>query len=80
MLDVSQRNGRNRLIRWVSGLKSETGGRRLTGQQLSEFTRQRIGAASLTGYLDDGGFPAFLRKRNLQILQELLPDASILTT
>jgi len=61
-------------------------GTKLTGRQLSfevfpfsyseylTYTRQRASAASLTAYLDDGGFPAFLRERNLQILQELLRD------
>ena len=29
---------------------------------------------SLTGYLDDGGFPVFLRERNELVLQELLRD------
>jgi len=61
-------------------------GVKLTGRQLSfevfpfsyseylTYTRQRAGHASLTAYLDDGGFPVFLRERNLQILQELLRD------
>jgi len=61
-------------------------GAKLTGRQLSfevfpfsyseylRFTHQRVGAASLRAYLDDGGFPGFLRERNLQILQELLRD------
>lgn len=31
-------------------------------------------ARSLADFLDDGGFPAFLRERNLQTLQELLRD------
>ncbi len=61
-------------------------GSRLTGRQLSfevfpfsyteyvAYTRRKPGASSLTSFLDDGGFPAFLRERNPQILQELLRD------
>jgi len=61
-------------------------GVKLTGRQLSfevfpfsyseylSYTRRRAGAASLTAYLEDGGFPGFLRERNPQILQELLRD------
>jgi predicted AAA+ superfamily ATPase len=61
-------------------------GSKLTGRQLSfevfpfsfseylAYTGQSAGAGSLGAYLDDGGFPAFLRERNPQILQELLRD------
>jgi uncharacterized protein len=61
-------------------------GSKLTGRHLSfevfpfsyseylAYTKQAAGAASLVGYLDDGGFPGFLRERNTQILQELLRD------
>jgi predicted AAA+ superfamily ATPase len=61
-------------------------GSKLTGRQLSfevfpfsyveyiAYTRQIPGAGSLTAYLDEGGFPGFLRERNPQILQELLRD------
>ena len=61
-------------------------GAKLTGRQLSfevfpfsyseylAYTHRRAGAVSLTAYLEDGGFPAFLRERNRQILQELLRD------
>lgn len=61
-------------------------GSKLTGRQLSfevfpfsyteylAYTQQSASARSLRAFLDDGGFPAFLRERNLQILQELLRD------
>ena len=61
-------------------------GSKLTGRHLSfevfpfsyteylSYTAQTPGEASLAAYLDEGGFPAFLRERNLQILQELLRD------
>ncbi len=61
-------------------------GSRLTGRHLSfevfpfsfpeylDYTRQRPGAASLAAYLDDGGFPAYLRERDPHILEELLRD------
>lgn len=61
-------------------------GSKLTGRHLSfevfpfsyteylAYTKQAPGATSLSGYLDDGGFPGFLRERNTQILQELLRD------
>jgi hypothetical protein len=61
-------------------------GSKLTGRQLSfevfpfsyseyvSYTNLTPGAQSLSAFLDDGGFPAFLRERNLQILQELLRD------
>jgi uncharacterized protein len=61
-------------------------GSKLTGRHLSfevfpfsyteylAYTKQAPGAASLLSYLDDGGFPGFLRERNTQILQELLRD------
>src|SRR5262249_41670494 len=61
-------------------------GAKLTGRQLSfevfpfsytehiAYTQQTPGAKSLMAYLDDGGFPGFLRERNPQILQELLRD------
>jgi predicted AAA+ superfamily ATPase len=61
-------------------------GSKLTGRHLSfevfpfsyteylAYTQQMPGAASVLHYLDDGGFPGFLRERNPQILQELLRD------
>ena len=61
-------------------------GAKLTGRHLSfevfpfsyaeylAYTRQRPGAASLTSFLQDGGFPAYLRERDPQLLQELLRD------
>ena len=61
-------------------------GSKLTGRHLSfevfpfsyteylTYTKQVAGAASALSYLDDGGFPGFLRERNSQILQELLRD------
>jgi uncharacterized protein len=61
-------------------------GAKLTGRQLSfevfpfsytehiAYTQQVPGAKSLMAFLDDGGFPGFLRERNPQILQELLRD------
>ena len=61
-------------------------GSKLTGRHLSleifpfeyseylAFTGQRRGAASLLSYLDDGGFPSYLRDRNAQGLRELLRD------
>jgi predicted AAA+ superfamily ATPase len=61
-------------------------GTKLTGRHLSfevfpfryseylTYTRRRAGAPSLTSYLNDGGFPAFVRERDPQILQELLRD------
>jgi hypothetical protein len=38
------------------------------------YTGGEPGVVSLTGFLDDGGFPTFLRERDLRILQELLRD------
>lgn len=61
-------------------------GSKLTGRQLSfevfpfsfteyiAYTHQSPSAKSLIAFLDDGGFPGFLRERNPQILQELLRD------
>lgn len=61
-------------------------GSKLTGRHLSfevfpfnyaeylAYTRQRAGAASLTSFLEHGGFPAFLRENEPQLLQELLRD------
>jgi hypothetical protein len=61
-------------------------GSKLTGRQLSfevfpfsyteyvAYTNQTLGGPSLGAFLDDGGFPAFLRERNPQLLQELLRD------
>jgi uncharacterized protein len=61
-------------------------GSKLTGRHLSleifpfnyaeylAFGSQRRSAASLLTYLDDGGFPTFLRDRNAQGLRELLRD------
>lgn len=61
-------------------------GAKLTGRHLSfevfpfsfteycAYTGRRGNAAALTGYLDDGGFPGYLRERNTELLQELLRD------
>lgn len=61
-------------------------GSKLTGRQLTfevfpfsyteylAYRRVKAGAASFTGFLDDGGFPAFLRERDPRVLQELLRD------
>lgn len=61
-------------------------GSKLTGRHLSlevfpfSFTEYRkycgrpADAAALQGYLDDGGFPSYLRERDPRILQELLRD------
>ena len=61
-------------------------GAKLTGRHLSfevfpfsykeylTYTGGNAGEASLLSYLDEGGFPGFLRERNPQILQELLRD------
>jgi uncharacterized protein len=61
-------------------------GTKLTGRHLSfevfpfsyteylTYTNQSPGEHTLVAYLDDGGFPAFLRERNSQLLQELLRD------
>ncbi len=61
-------------------------GAKLTGRHLSyevfpfsykeylAYTRKIAGAASLSAYLDDGGFPSYLRQRDPQVLQELLRD------
>ena len=61
-------------------------GSKLTGRQLTfevfpftyteylAYSRLTAGAASFTRFLDDGGFPAFLRERDPRILQEWLRD------
>lgn len=61
-------------------------GAKLTGRHLSHevfpfaydeylrFTQQEAGALSLRRFLDDGGFPIYLRTPRDQILQELLRD------
>jgi len=61
-------------------------GSKLTGRHLSfevfpfsygeylTYTQQAAGAASLQGFLADGGFPGFLRERNDLMLQDLLRD------
>jgi uncharacterized protein len=61
-------------------------GSKLTGRHLSfevfpfsyaeflTFRRRKAGAESFGAYLDDGGFPAFLREGDPRILQELLRD------
>ncbi len=38
------------------------------------FTPEARGAASLSAYLDHGGFPGYLRERDPQLLQQLLRD------
>lgn len=61
-------------------------GAKLTGRHLSfevfpfsfgeylGYTGRRPGAAALASYLDDGGFPGYLRERSPQVLEELLRD------
>ena len=61
-------------------------GSKLTGRHLSfevfpfsyteylAYRRCKAGAGSLLGFLDEGGFPAYLREGNPAILQELLRD------
>jgi predicted AAA+ superfamily ATPase len=61
-------------------------GSKLTGRHLTfevfpfsyseylEYRRLKPGRASLMRFLDDGGFPAFLREGDPKILQELLRD------
>ena len=61
-------------------------GSKLTGRQLTfevfpfsyaeylAYRRLRAGVGSFVGFLDDGGFPAFLRERDPRILQSLLRD------
>jgi hypothetical protein len=61
-------------------------GAKLTGRHLSfevfpfsyqeylDYVGKEPGAQSLQGYLDDGGFPIFLRERRDLVLQELLRD------
>jgi uncharacterized protein len=61
-------------------------GAKLTGRHLSfevfpfnypeylAYTGTRADATSLLTYLDDGGFPGYLRERSPQILRELLRD------
>jgi uncharacterized protein len=61
-------------------------GAKLTGRHLSfevfpfnyseylAYTGAVVNAASLLAYLDDGGFPGYLRERSPQILRELLRD------
>jgi uncharacterized protein len=69
-----------------ASLLSRELGARLTGRHLplevfpfsySEyltFTGTRAGEASLLGYLDEGGFPGYLRERSAAILRQLLRD------
>lgn len=61
-------------------------GSKLTGRHLSyevfpfsyteylAFRRRKAGPESFTAFLDDGGFPAYLREGDPRILQELLRD------
>ena len=61
-------------------------GSKLTGRHLTfevfpfsygeylEYRKLKTGPASLARFLDDGGFPAFLREGDPRILQELLRD------
>lgn len=61
-------------------------GAKLTGRHLSfevfpfnyseylAYTSTAVGVTSLLAYLDDGGFPGYLRERAPQILRELLRD------
>ena len=61
-------------------------GSKLTGRHLSyevfpfsyteylAYRHQKPGSKSFGAFLDDGGFPAFLREDDLKILQELLRD------
>jgi predicted AAA+ superfamily ATPase len=61
-------------------------GAKLTGRHLSyevfpfsyteylAYRRRKPGASSFMAFIDDGGFPAFLREGDAKILQELLRD------
>jgi predicted AAA+ superfamily ATPase len=61
-------------------------GVKLTGRHLSfelfpfsyteyvAYTHQKVGAPSFANFLDDGGFPGYLRERDSRILQGLLRD------
>jgi predicted AAA+ superfamily ATPase len=61
-------------------------GAKLTGRHLSfevfpfsfgeylAYSRLSSGAAALASYLDEGGFPGYLRERRAQVLEELLRD------
>ena len=42
--------------------------------RVPRLTRRHRGASSFRAYLDDGGFPAFLKRRQDLVLQELLRD------
>jgi hypothetical protein len=69
-----------------ASLLSRELGAKLTGRHLSlevfpfsyaeylAFTGGSPGEASLLAYLDDGGFPGYLRERSPQVLQQLLRD------
>ena len=69
-----------------ASLLSRELGARLTGRHISlevfpfsyeeylAFTGRSAGEASLRSYLDDGGFPGYLRERSPHILQQLLRD------
>lgn len=39
-----------------------------------DYTHERPGPAALQSYMDDGGFPGYLRERSPQLLEELLRD------
>lgn len=61
-------------------------GTKLTGRHLSfevfpftfaeylDYTGQKAGAEALRAFLDDGGFPVYLREKDPQVLQELFRD------
>ena len=69
-----------------ASLLSRELGTKLTGRHLSlevfpfsyeeflSFTGRKAGEASLLSYLDDGGFPEYLRERSPDVLQHLLRD------
>jgi len=69
-----------------ASLLSRELGAKLTGRHLSfevfpfgyqeylAYTGGSPGATSLLAYLDDGGFPGYLRERSPQVLQELLQE------
>lgn len=75
---------------YVTGSNASLLGRelgvRLSGRHLSfevhpfsyseylDYTRQPVSEASFRAYLDDGGFPEYLRERNDHILHELVRD------
>lgn len=82
-----QESGYNFLLTGSNAtMLSQELGTRLTGRHLSyelfpfsyceylDFTGQQKGKSGLEGYLNDGGFPEYLRYRETEILNRLLDD------